>query len=133
MGVIDHVAICPIAFNAFEELKTKLGRTRGGKKRQCYSHHYLSTVPFVDFRPFRKAGSVGSTHGGLYPRANLGGDGSVNQILCGYVVSVLFKRKHRLTHNDSVNAYVHLVCSSAQRRGSEVVDVLASARVNREV
>ena len=26
MGVIDNVAICPIAFNAFEELKTKLGR-----------------------------------------------------------------------------------------------------------
>jgi hypothetical protein len=100
----------------------------------------MSTVPFVDFRPFRKAGSVGSTHGGLYPRANLGGDGSVNQILCGhskdggrYVVSVLFKRKHRLTHDDSVDAYVHLVCSSAQRRGGEVVDVLASARVNPEV
>ena len=25
MGVIDNVAICPIAFNAFEELKAKLG------------------------------------------------------------------------------------------------------------
>jgi uncharacterized protein len=25
MGVIDNVAVCPIAFNAFEELKTKLG------------------------------------------------------------------------------------------------------------
>jgi len=24
IGVIDNVAICPIAFNAFEELKTKL-------------------------------------------------------------------------------------------------------------
>jgi uncharacterized protein len=24
MGVIDNVAICPIAFNAYEELKTKL-------------------------------------------------------------------------------------------------------------
>jgi hypothetical protein len=28
MGVIDNVAICPIAFNAFEELKTKLGWSR---------------------------------------------------------------------------------------------------------
>jgi hypothetical protein len=29
MGVIDNVAICPIAFNAFEELKTKLGWLQG--------------------------------------------------------------------------------------------------------
>ena len=29
MGVIENVAICPIAFNAFEELKTKLGWSRG--------------------------------------------------------------------------------------------------------
>ena len=28
MGVIDNVAICPIAFNAFEDLKAKLGWTR---------------------------------------------------------------------------------------------------------
>ncbi len=28
MGVIDNVAICPIAFNALEELKTKLGWSR---------------------------------------------------------------------------------------------------------
>jgi len=28
MGVIDNVAVCPIAFNAFEELKTKLGWSR---------------------------------------------------------------------------------------------------------
>jgi len=28
MGVIDNVAICPIAFNAFEELKTKLSWSR---------------------------------------------------------------------------------------------------------
>ena len=28
IGVIDNVAICPIAFNAFEELKTKLEWTR---------------------------------------------------------------------------------------------------------
>jgi hypothetical protein len=29
MGVIDNVAICPIAFNAFEELKAALGWRRG--------------------------------------------------------------------------------------------------------
>ena len=29
MGVVDNVAICPIAFNAYEELKTKLGWTKG--------------------------------------------------------------------------------------------------------
>ncbi len=34
MGVIDNVAICPIAFNAFEELKTKLGRLQGLRNRQ---------------------------------------------------------------------------------------------------
>ena len=28
IGVIENVAICPIAFNAFEELKAKLGWTR---------------------------------------------------------------------------------------------------------
>jgi len=28
IGVIENVAICPIAFNAFEDLKTKLGWTR---------------------------------------------------------------------------------------------------------
>jgi len=28
MGVIDNVAICPIAFNAFEELKAELGWQR---------------------------------------------------------------------------------------------------------
>jgi Fe-S-cluster containining protein len=33
IGVIDSVAICPIAFNAFEELKTKLTWTRGGLRR----------------------------------------------------------------------------------------------------
>lgn len=30
MGVIDSLSICPIAFNAFEELKTKLGWPRRG-------------------------------------------------------------------------------------------------------
>jgi len=34
MGVIENVAICPIAFNAFEELKTKLGRSRSPRHRQ---------------------------------------------------------------------------------------------------
>ena len=29
LGVIENVAICPIAFNAFEELKAKLGWSRG--------------------------------------------------------------------------------------------------------
>ena len=29
MGVIENVAICPIAFNAFEELKAKLGWPKG--------------------------------------------------------------------------------------------------------
>ena len=29
MGVIDNVAICPIAFNAYEELKTKLAWPKG--------------------------------------------------------------------------------------------------------
>ena len=29
MGVVDNVAVCPIAFNAYEELKTKLGWTKG--------------------------------------------------------------------------------------------------------
>jgi uncharacterized protein len=29
MGVIDNVAICPIAFNAYEELKTKLAGPKG--------------------------------------------------------------------------------------------------------
>jgi len=29
MGVIENVAICPIAYNAFEELKTKLGWSKG--------------------------------------------------------------------------------------------------------
>lgn len=33
MGVIDNVAICPIAFNAFEELKTKLAWSPGRVKR----------------------------------------------------------------------------------------------------
>src|SRR5882762_5195962 len=33
-GVIDNVAICPIAFNAFEELKTKLGWLQGRHNRQ---------------------------------------------------------------------------------------------------
>jgi hypothetical protein len=28
--VIENVAICPIAFNAFEDLKAKLGWTRRG-------------------------------------------------------------------------------------------------------
>jgi hypothetical protein len=28
MGVIDNVAICPIAFNAFEDLKAKLAWPR---------------------------------------------------------------------------------------------------------
>jgi len=34
MGVIGNVAICPIAFNAFEELKTKLGWLQGRRNRQ---------------------------------------------------------------------------------------------------
>lgn len=34
MGVIDNVAICPIAFNAFEELKTKLGWSRSPRHRR---------------------------------------------------------------------------------------------------
>jgi Fe-S-cluster containining protein len=34
MGVIDNVAICPIAFNAFEELKTRLGWLPDRRKRQ---------------------------------------------------------------------------------------------------
>ena len=34
MGVIENVAICPIAFNAFEELKTKLGWSRGPRHRR---------------------------------------------------------------------------------------------------
>ena len=34
MGVIDNVAICPIAFNAFEELETKLGWLQGRHNRQ---------------------------------------------------------------------------------------------------
>jgi uncharacterized protein len=33
-GVIDNVAICPIAFNAFEELKTKLARLQRGRNWQ---------------------------------------------------------------------------------------------------
>lgn len=33
MGVIENVAICPIAFNAFEELKAKLGWSRGRRPR----------------------------------------------------------------------------------------------------
>lgn len=34
MGVIENVAICPIAFNAFEELKTKLGWSRSPRHRR---------------------------------------------------------------------------------------------------
>jgi len=34
MGVIENVAVCPIAFNAFEELKTKLGWSRNLRKRR---------------------------------------------------------------------------------------------------
>jgi Fe-S-cluster containining protein len=34
MGVIGNVAICPIAFNAFEELKTKLGWSRSPRRRR---------------------------------------------------------------------------------------------------
>ena len=34
MSVIDNVAICPIAFNAFEKLKTELGWSRDRHKRQ---------------------------------------------------------------------------------------------------
>ena len=33
MGVIDNVAICPIAFNAYEELKTKLRWSQGRRHR----------------------------------------------------------------------------------------------------
>ena len=33
MGVIDNVAICPIAFNAYEELKTKLRWSQGRRNR----------------------------------------------------------------------------------------------------
>ena len=33
MGVIENVAICPIAFNAFEELKAKLGWSRSRRPR----------------------------------------------------------------------------------------------------
>lgn len=33
MGVIDNVAICPIAFNAYEELKTKLRWSPGRRNR----------------------------------------------------------------------------------------------------
>jgi len=34
MGVIDNVAVCPIAFNAFEELKTKLGWLQSRRNRR---------------------------------------------------------------------------------------------------
>src|SRR5258708_818998 len=34
MGVIDNVAICPIAFNAFEELKTRLRWLQGRRDQQ---------------------------------------------------------------------------------------------------
>src|SRR6267142_5288035 len=34
MGVIDNVAICPIAFNAYEELKTKLAWPKGRRDQQ---------------------------------------------------------------------------------------------------
>ena len=34
MGVIENVAICPIAFNAFEELKAKLHWSRGPRPRR---------------------------------------------------------------------------------------------------
>ena len=34
VGVIENVAICPIAFNAFEELKTKLGWSRNYRNRR---------------------------------------------------------------------------------------------------
>jgi uncharacterized protein len=34
MGVIDNVAICPIAFNAFEDLKRKLGWAAGRRNRR---------------------------------------------------------------------------------------------------
>jgi len=33
MGVIENVAICPIAFNAYEELKAKLGWPKGDLRR----------------------------------------------------------------------------------------------------
>lgn len=33
MGVIDNVAVCPIAFNAYEELKTKLRWSQGRRNR----------------------------------------------------------------------------------------------------
>jgi hypothetical protein len=36
MGVIDNVAICPIAFNAYEELKTKLAWPKGRRDLRRY-------------------------------------------------------------------------------------------------
>ena len=36
MGVIDNVAICPIAFNAYEELKTKLVWPKGRRDLRRY-------------------------------------------------------------------------------------------------
>jgi hypothetical protein len=33
-SIYENVAICPIAFNAFEELKTKLGWLQGRRNRQ---------------------------------------------------------------------------------------------------
>jgi hypothetical protein len=35
MGVIDNLAICPIAFNAYEELKTKLAWLKGSSALAC--------------------------------------------------------------------------------------------------
>jgi len=35
MGVIENVAICPIAFNAYEELKTKLAWRKGQRDLRC--------------------------------------------------------------------------------------------------
>lgn len=36
IGVIDNLSICPIAFNAFEELKTKLGWPAKGSTRRRF-------------------------------------------------------------------------------------------------
>jgi len=44
-----------------------------------------------------------------------------------------FERKHRVTYHDSVDADVHSICSNSQRRSCEIVDVLASSRINSEI
>src|SRR6476646_7568696 len=41
--------------------------------------------------------------------------------------------KHCVTDSDSVDADIHAVGSDAQRTGCNVVDILASARINSEI